>query len=204
MSIAVVDYNAGNLRSVETALKHLHADFFITNNPEKILEAEKLIFPGVGEAGAAMNVLKATGLAQAISNFYKSGRPLLGICLGSQIILDRSEESDTICLALVPGAARRFPQHAGYKVPHMGWNQVVHDGSHYLFQGIPSGASFYFVHSYYPDPSNKKACITETEYMIRFCSGLCLDNLSAVQFHPEKSGKYGLKLIQNFLNLSGL
>ncbi|MBN1799582.1 MAG: imidazole glycerol phosphate synthase subunit HisH [Spirochaetales bacterium] len=204
MSIAVVDYNAGNLRSVETALKHLRAEFFITSDPDKILKADKLIFPGVGEARAAMKVLHETNLDQAITDYYKSGRPFLGICLGSQIILDSSEESRTACLGLIPGVARRFPRQAGYKVPHMGWNQVLHNGSHYLFKGIPDAASFYFVHSYYPDPYEQKARITDTEYMIKFCSTLSVNNLTAVQFHPEKSGKYGLKLLQNFLAARGI
>jgi glutamine amidotransferase len=201
MSIAVVDYNAGNLRSVETALKYLGADFFISNWPEKIRAADKLIFPGVGEAKAAMQVLEASGLGQAITEFHKSGRPVLGICLGSHIVLGSSEESETRCLGLVPGTARRFPRVAGYKVPHMGWNQVNHDGKHYLFKGIPSGSSFYFVHSYYPDPQDREACIARTEYMLEFCSGLCLENLAAFQFHPEKSGACGLKLLENFIHV---
>jgi glutamine amidotransferase len=200
MRIAVVDYNAGNLRSVETALKHLGADFFVSNRPEQVLAADKLIFPGVGEAGAAMDMLNTSGLGRAIGEFYKSGRPVLGICLGSQIVLTGSEESDTRCLDLVPGTARRFPPVKGFKVPHMGWNQVIHDGAHHLFRGIPSGSSFYFVHSYYPDPRDPKMCIARTGYMIEFCSGLCLENLAAFQFHPEKSGKYGLKLLENFIH----
>ncbi len=200
MRIAVVDYNAGNLRSVETALKHLGADFFVSNRPEGILAADKLIFPGVGEAKAAMGVLNTSGLDRAIDDFYQSGRPVLGICLGSHIVLSDSEESNTQCLGLVPGTARRFPQVRGFKVPHMGWNQVMHDGTHRLFKGIPSGSSFYFVHSYYPEPRESGTCIARTGYMIEFCSGLCLENLAAFQFHPEKSGACGLKLLENFIH----
>jgi glutamine amidotransferase len=199
MNIVVVDYNAGNLRSIETALRFLKADFFISNDPLKILKADRLIFPGVGEAKAAMQVLQATHLAEAISDFFKSGRPLLGICLGSAIILDKSEESNTKFLGLIPGLAKLFPRKPGYKVPHMGWNQVFQKQDCQLFRDIPVGTSFYFVHSYYPEPRDKKMRIAETDYIVNFSSGLKMNNLVAVQFHPEKSGKYGLKLLQNFL-----
>jgi glutamine amidotransferase len=197
--VGVVDYRAGNLRSVETALLHLGADFFISERPEDFKEASRLIFPGVGEAAAAMKVLDETGLGQAIREFYSTGKPILGICLGCQIVFSHSEEVNTTCLDLIGGRVVRFPHRTGFKVPHMGWNQVEHQGRHPVFQGIPELSSFYFVHSYYPVPEKKTYCIGETEYGITFASAVCSDNLLAVQFHPEKSGEKGLRLLAHFL-----
>ena len=198
--IGVVDYHAGNLKSVETALRFLKANFFISANPGDFKKADKLIFPGVGDAHAAMNVLKKTGLGDAIREFFTSGKPVLGICLGCQIVLTHSEERDTPCLDLIRGEVIRFPSITGYKVPHMGWNQVKHGNRHPVFKNIPENSSFYFVHSYYPKPENDGCRASETEYCIQFCSAVQKDNLIAVQFHPEKSGKKGLLLLSNFLN----
>jgi glutamine amidotransferase len=138
-------------------------------------------------------------LGEALKSFYRTGKPMLGICLGSQIVLEHSEESDTTCLGLVPGTTRRFPDQEGFKVPHMGWNQAPPLKPHQLFAGIPENASFYFVHSYYPEPENADCRLAETEYVIPFTSAIVKDNLCAVQFHPEKSGKYGLLMLSNFL-----
>ncbi len=201
MSVIVVDYGAGNLKSVETALRHLGADFRVTARPEDVAGADKVIFPGVGEAAAAMAALKANGLGEALKAFFKTGKPVLGICLGSQIVLERSEEGDAACLGIVPGAARRLPDQPGFKVPHMGWNQARPLKNHPLFQGIPASASFYFVHSYCPEPADPAMRLAETEYMITFTSAIVKDNLCAVQFHPEKSGQYGLVMLSNFLGL---
>ncbi|MBN2443535.1 MAG: imidazole glycerol phosphate synthase subunit HisH [Spirochaetales bacterium] len=198
----VVDYNAGNLKSVETALEFLKADFFVSANPEDFKRADNLIFPGVGEARASMNILNKSGLGEAIRLFCRSGKPVLGICLGCQIIFTHSEEGDTPCLDLIPGNVPRFPKKEGFKVPHMGWNQVSHLDRHPIFTGIPENSSFYFVHSYYPEPEKNEHIIGETEYCIRFCSAVQKENLVAVQFHPEKSGKTGLILLSNFLNLT--
>ena len=200
MTIGVVDYQAGNLKSVETALRFLGADFFISQNPLKLLSAQKLIFPGVGEAHTAMQVLKKTGIDKALISFFKSGKPVLGICLGSQVILESSEERNTECLGIVKGRVYCFNRKKGFKVPHMGWNQVFHYMRHALFRDIADGASFYFVHSFYPDPRPREVVIAETDYIKTFTSGLALDNLVAVQFHPEKSGKQGLKFLDNFIN----
>ena len=201
MSVIVIDYGAGNLKSVETALRHLNADFRVSDRPEPIRGADKVIFPGVGEAAAAMAALTETGLGEALRDFFKTGRPILGICLGSHIVLERSEESDTACLGLVPGAARRLPDTRGFKVPHMGWNQVRPLKTHPLFRGVPETTSFYFVHSYFPEPADASMRLAETEYMITFTSAIVKDNLCAVQFHPEKSGRYGLLMLNNFLGL---
>ncbi|RPJ08576.1 MAG: imidazole glycerol phosphate synthase subunit HisH [Spirochaetaceae bacterium] len=198
MKTCVVDYKAGNLRSVQTALEFLKADFIVTADPDVVAGADKLIFPGVGEARAAMSVLEETGLGKAIQEFHKTGKPLLGICLGSQIILESSEESDTLCLGLIPGKARLFPSTPGFKIPHMGWNQVSPVREHEVMKGVPTNASFYFVHSYYPEPG-PDAVLAKSEYMISFPAALAKDNLVAFQFHPEKSGKYGLALLENFL-----
>ncbi len=198
--IGVVDYDAGNLRSVETVLRHLGADFFISNDPEKLSKAEKMIFPGVGEAKASMEVLEKTGLDRIVKAFADSGRPLLGICLGCQIFFDYSEESDTVCLGIIPGQIKKFPSDMGLKVPHMGWNQVKHENRHPVFADIPENSSFYFVHSYYPAPSNNKNEIGSSEYGISFTAAAADKNVVATQFHPEKSGEVGLKLISNFIN----
>lgn len=203
MTVGVVDYDAGNLKSVKTALAVLGAKIVISDRPELLLGTDRLVFPGVGDAAAAMQVLRARGLDQGIREFVEKGRPVLGICLGSQIILDSSEENGALCLGLVAGTARRFAAGTGLKIPHMGWNQVDPVDSHYLFRGIPARASFYFVHSYYPDPRDPQRTVATTEYGIRFTSALGSDNLTAVQFHPEKSGPYGLRMLQNFLDWAG-
>lgn len=202
MRAAVIDYRAGNLRSVETALRHLGADFRITERPEEVLRADRLIVPGVGEARAAMEVLEPGGLAAAVREFVASGRPTLGICLGTQVIFERSEERDTPCLGILPGTVRRFPptmRAAGLKVPHMGWNRVFARGAHPLLAGVPDGSYFYFVHSYYPQPADQVMVLAECEYGLRFAAGVGRGNLAAFQFHPEKSGEPGLRLLANFL-----
>ena len=201
MKIGVVDYEAGNLKSVETALRAIGADFIVSDSPEPLLATDRLIFPGVGDAKAAMTVLERSGLADAVRSFFGSGKLILGICVGSQIVLDASEENDATCLGLVPGTARRFPDDMGLKVPHMGWNQVENIEGRALFDGIAPGTSFYFVHSYYPDPVHEEHRLATTEYGITFAAGVQRDNLTAVQFHPEKSGEAGLRLLSNFLSM---
>ncbi|MFW6207934.1 MAG: imidazole glycerol phosphate synthase subunit HisH [Spirochaetota bacterium] len=201
--VGVVDYDAGNLTSVKTALKYLQADYLVSSEPEQLDQTDKLIFPGVGEARAAMRNLKSRGLEQLLHSYFESGRQMLGICLGSQIVLSRSEENDTPCLGLIPGTARRFSRGSGLKVPHMGWNRVHATADSLLFKDIPDGSSFYFVHSYYPDPEEAAAVVATCEYGVTFTAALKRGNLHAVQFHPEKSGKRGLQLLQNFLNYPG-
>ena len=198
--IGIVDYEAGNLKSVETAMKHLGADFFISQDPEKLLRADRMIFPGVGEAKSSMAVLKRTGLDKAVIEFAASGRPLFGICLGCQIFFDYSEERDTACLGIIPGAVKEFSSGMGLKVPHMGWNQVEHGNRHPVFEGVDENSSFYFVHSFYPAPADERFEIGSTDYGIRFSSAAARDNIVATQFHPEKSGEIGLKLLNNFIN----
>jgi glutamine amidotransferase len=202
MRVAVIDYGAGNLRSVETALRHLGADFVITEDPSEVGRADRLIIPGVGDAGAAMERLEAAGLADAIRTFHRSEKPILGICLGSQIVLEGSEERDARCLGLIPGRAKRIPRGPGLKVPHMGWNTVRQAVKSPLLAGVPDDASFYFVHSYYPDPADPSDTFTTTEYGVQFASGIARDNLVAFQFHPEKSGRHGLRILTNFLKRS--
>jgi glutamine amidotransferase len=197
--IAVVDYGAGNLKSVQNALAHLGADFFVTSDPEELSRASGLIFPGVGEAAAAMAELRRTGLDQGIRSFFRSGRKMLGICIGCQIVLERSEERDAVCLGLLGGTVRRFEQKPGWKVPHMGWNQVDFEGSHPAIRGFPRCGFFYFVHSYYPEPSKAEDVCGWTQYVTRFPSAIARDNLIAFQFHLEKSGEAGLRLLAGFL-----
>lgn len=206
-TLAVVDYGAGNLRSVQNALARLGAAHLVTASPAEIDRADGLVFPGVGEAGAAMSVLRRTGLDAAISRFVASGRKTLGICIGCQVIFERSEEADTTCLGILPGAVRRFPRRAGpgdrLKIPHMGWNQVRFLTPHPVFAGVAQDSSFYFVHSYYPAPALAGHVAAECEYGIVFPAAIAAGNLLAFQFHVEKSGPAGLALLRNFIRWDG-
>lgn len=203
--VGVVNYAAGNLTSVESVLKRLGAEYTVSEDPEVLTGCDRIIFPGVGEARAAMRELKKRGLDRFLQGFAASGRPLLGICIGYQILLSRSEENDTPCLDIIPGRVVRFPEDKGLKIPHMGWNEVRQRGDSPLFRGIPDRSSFYFVHSYYPLPEmsqeNSREISGETEYGVMFASAYRRDNLFAVQFHPEKSGEWGIRMISNFLEL---
>ncbi len=207
--IAIVDYEAGNLTSVERAVRHLGYDAVVTQNPDTILDAERVIFPGVGAAGSAMADLKRLGLDRILKLVKDSGKPLLGICLGTQIIFEHSEEDGgTPCLGLLAGEARRFPSDLkdnGWtlKVPHMGWNRVRFVSAHPVFKGLKPENEFYFVHSYYPSPADMLTAVGWTEYGITFASAVARDNLVAVQFHPEKSGRPGLNILRNFCQWDG-
>lgn len=200
--IGIIDYRAGNLTSVKRALDYLTIPSIITYDAEKLIDCERLIFPGVGAAGKAMQDLADLGLVSLIKDAYSQGKPILGICLGTQIILTSSEEDNATCLDLIPGKVKRFPQN-NLKVPHMGWNSIQIQQNHPVLKDIPDRAQFYFVHSYYPEPDDHSCVIALTEYGIYFPSIIAKRNLIAVQFHPEKSAKYGLKLLKNFASWDG-
>ncbi len=202
--ITIIDYNAGNIRSVLRACAEVGAEAFTTCDPEAVAGAEKIIFPGVGAAPSAMAYLKKTGLDTALVNAFKAGVPVLGICLGTQIVLDRSEEGDQPCLGLVPGQTVRFRlKDKALKIPHMGWNEVKVIKPHPLLEGIKAGDEFYFVHSYYPRPADAKNVYAITDYGGDFCVALGYRNLFAVQFHPEKSGRLGLEMLARFARWHG-
>lgn len=206
--VAIVDYRAGNLTSVFYALTYLGYKAIITSKLKKIMAAERIIFPGVGAAGKAMVDIRKLGLDKAIKEVFNAGKPILGICLGIQIIFERSEENNTHCLGIISGEAKAFP-HPLYgqtsellKIPHMGWNKVKFVKSHPVFNGLDPRAEFYFLHSYYPVPKDALMAFGLTEYGIEFTSALAYENLIAIQFHPEKSGRPGLKILENFCNWS--
>jgi glutamine amidotransferase len=201
--IAIIDYNAGNITSVARALQNIGQKFIITNDMKKLDNASRVIFPGVGAAGEAMTYLREKKLDIWLKNYTKTGKPLLGICLGTQIILDYSEENETDCIGLIAGSTKRFPEKLTsdgetLKIPQMGWNSVELRRSHPLFEGVSPEAEFYFVHSYYPVPSDETVVLGTTDYGMNFCSVLAKDNLVAMQFHPEKSGRPGLQILKNF------
>jgi glutamine amidotransferase len=198
MRVAVIDYNAGNLKSVANALTYIGAKFYISNEPDKLMKSDKLIFPGVGNAKSAVETVKSMGLDDMIKQYFRTGKDIMGICLGSQIILDYSEEGDTQCLSLIEGSCRRFPK-SNLKVPQIGWNIVKPIVKHWLFKNIPNNQAFYFVHSYYTVPNRSENRLCVTEYGTEYASGVIKDNLVAVQFHPERSGEWGLKLLSNFV-----
>ena len=207
--IAIINYKAGNLTSVERAVRALGFECQITRDLDRIKEAERVIFPGVGAAGAAMADLKQTGLDQVLKSIVQKGTPLLGICLGTQIIFEFSEEDGgTNCLGLLPGKVKRFPtdmSEAGQrlKVPHMGWNRVRFIRDHPVFTGINPDHEFYFVHSYYPAPAKESHVTGLTDYGLTFASVVTRGSLAAVQFHLEKSGRPGLKILKNFCEWDG-
>jgi glutamine amidotransferase len=195
--IGIVDYSAGNIRSVSNALRRIGVRHFISSNPIELKKAEKIIFPGVGEAQSAMDALVRTGLPEWLKEVTV---PFLGICLGMQLLFEHTTERATDCLGIIPGTNERFKSnHPALKVPHMGWNQVHQTGNNLLFSEIASGENFYFVHSYYAPICNATICTTE--YDVRFTSALQQENFYGVQFHPEKSSRAGLQLLKNFVEL---
>ncbi|MBN1827629.1 MAG: imidazole glycerol phosphate synthase subunit HisH [Deltaproteobacteria bacterium] len=201
--IAIIDYKAGNLRSVKRALDHLGLPARITADPVEMRAAERVIFPGVGAARSAMESIANSGLAGVISEIVRRGVPFLGICLGAQIILSYSEEDDrTDCLDIIPGGALRFPE-GPLKVPEMGWNNLKVCRDHPLFRSVDPRSQFYFVHSYYPQPRNDDAVVARTEYGITFPSVIGRGNVIATQFHPEKSGRCGLRFLREFCSWDG-
>lgn len=202
--ITIVDYNAGNIRSVLRACAEIGVEAVVTSHPADVEKAEKIIFPGVGAAPSAMEYLTKTGLDKALKNAFDSGTPILGICIGTQIILESSEEGDQACLGLVPGKTVRFRlKDKLLKIPHMGWNEVKVVQSHPLLEGIEAGDEFYFVHSFYPKPAREENVYAVTEYESDFCSALGYKNLFATQFHPEKSGRLGLQMLERFSRWDG-
>jgi glutamine amidotransferase len=197
LKIAVVDYGAGNLRSVAKALETVGLQPHVTADYRDLARAEGIVFPGQGIAGPAMDRLKATGMDAALKDAVGGGAPFFGVCLGLQLLFDVSEEGDTPCLGILRGRVPRFPQ--GVKVPHMGWNDVRFVRPHPAFRDVPEGAQFYFVHSYYGMPEDWSVTVGETDYGgVTFASVVARDNLLATQFHPEKSGRTGIQLYRNF------
>ncbi len=199
--ITIVDYGAGNLRSVANAIARLGYEAKITSRPDEVLAARVVILPGVGAAADTMQNLEALGMVEAISQFIAEGRPFLGVCIGLQILFTGTEEGGGHkCLGVIPGQVRKLPP--GLKIPHMGWNQVKQKTVHPIFEGIPDEANFYFVHSYYAEPDDSSVVAGETDYGIPFCSIVARGNLVATQFHPEKSGEFGLKMYDNFIRFA--
>lgn len=201
-SVTIIDYGMGNLRSVQKAFERLGLQAHVTDDPEKVRQAERLVLPGVGAFGDAMTGLERRGLIKPILRFIESGRPFLGICLGLQLLFEKSYENGPVKgFGLLRGEVVRFDLPKGWTVPHMGWNQVRQESPTPLMAGIPDESYFYFVHSYYVVPRDPEVVAGTTEYMIRFCSMVRQDNLFATQFHPEKSQTLGLKLLANFAGL---
>ena len=200
----IVDYDAGNLRSVQRACAEVGVQAEITNDPEGVRVAERIIFPGVGAAGSAMRSLRARDLDAALTEAVAGGTPVLGICLGLQISLERSEENDQTTLGIIPGEVRRFAlSDPALKVPHMGWNEVRVVREHPLLEGVAPGDEFYFVHAYYPVPRHDGVVCAVADYEGDFCCALGSANYFATQFHPEKSGRVGLRLLERFARWDG-
>jgi len=192
MKVVIIKYNAGNIRSVLFALERIGVNAIVTDNPLEILSADRVIFPGVGEASSAMNYLREKGLDKLICSLTQ---PVLGICLGMQLMCAHSEENNTVCLGIFEQKVKLFPT-VGFKIPQIGWNNIT-DLKSVLFNGIPENAYMYFVHSYYVEKSENT--IAKTDYVLEFSSAVQKNNFSAVQFHPEKSGEAGQKILENFI-----
>ena len=196
--IAIIDYGAGNLRSVSRAVALYTQDYVVTQDPAAVERAAAVILPGVGAAGDTIRGLARHGMTDLVKATIASGKPYFGICMGLQVLLTASEEDGgTPCLDIYPGIVRRFPK--GLTVPHMGWNQVRQAQEHPMFAGIPDDAYFYFVHSYYTDPDDAALTAGTTDYGVTFPSVLARENVFATQFHPEKSAALGLRLYANFV-----
>lgn len=202
--IAVIDYGAGNLQSVVKALSYIDTETIVTNKKEEILQADGAILPGVGSFGDAMDCMNTSGATEAVLAFVESGKPFLGICLGLQLLFPRSEESPNAKgLALLGGSITRIPnENDTLKIPHMGWNSLdikKHDG---LFRGIEGSPYVYFVHSYYLHAENPDIVSAQTEYGVTIDASVRYKNIFATQFHPEKSGRVGLQMLRNFVEIT--
>ena len=195
--IVVIDYGMGNLGSVAKALSFLGRPAIVTRDPEQAASADRLILPGVGAMSYAIEQLGLFGLDQAIRAFLKTGRPFLGICLGMQLMFDRSEEGDARGLGILPGIVRKFPAKPGLKIPHMGWNRLQ-DSQNSL---LPDKESFYFVHSYYIDPADPGMTAARSQHGIPFAAAVQADQILLTQFHPEKSGDAGLHLLDQWTKI---
>ncbi len=209
-TVAVVDYGMGNLRSVSQAVIHAAdgqgVEVLITSKPEEVYAAERVVLPGQGAMRDCMRELRDSGLQEAVLD-AAARKPLMGVCVGMQMLLEHSEEQDTPGLGLIPGQVKRFqlqgrlqPDGSRYKVPQMGWNRVFQTRPHPVFAGVPDGSWYYFVHSYYTAPTDAAHRAAETEYGDRFTCAVARDNIFATQFHPEKSAAMGLALYRNFLH----
>ncbi len=209
-SVAVVDYGMGNLRSVSQAVLHAAAgsgvEVVVTQRPEQVQAAERVVLPGQGAMRDCMRELRDSGLLEAVLH-AAANKPLMGVCVGMQMLLTHSEEQDTRGLGLIPGEVRRFrldgmlqPDGSRYKVPQMGWNRVHQQRAHPMWSGVPDESWFYFVHSFYADPQHAEQTAGSTEYGLRFTCALARDNIFATQFHPEKSAAHGIALYRNFLS----
>ena len=209
-TVAVVDYGMGNLRSVSQAVMHVargsEVEVIVTARPDEVFAAERVVLPGQGAMPDCMRELRDSGLQDAVLH-AAANKPLMGVCIGMQMLLDRSEEGPTDGLGLIAGEVLRFrlegrlqPDGSRFKVPQMGWNQVVQARPHALWAGVPDAAYFYFVHSFHARPSDARHSVGETDYGGRFTCALARDNIFATQFHPEKSAEHGLALYRNFLH----
>ncbi len=196
--IAIIDYDLGNTQSVKNAFDAIAAECVLTSNPEIIRKAAAMVLPGVGAAGLGMTNLKKKGLDVLIRDQAAAGKPILGICLGIQLLLTKSEENDTTCLGLVAGDVKKFTSEL--KVPHIGWNKVVPTRESKLFEDIESDY-FYFANSYYCEPEDKKVIAATSDYGRDFCSSIETGNIYGTQFHPEKSGEVGMQVLRNFIKI---
>lgn len=196
--IAIIDYGAGNIRSIEKALGHVGAQVQVTDDPRVVEHAQAVVLPGVGSGGAAMARMSLRGLDTAIRAATFQGKPFLGICLGMQLLADHHEEGEVEGLRLFRGAVRRIPH--GPKIPHMGWNQIqALQPDLPIFAGLPTEAYFYFAHSYYVEPQDQTGVAAVTDYGSPYCSVIATDQVWGTQFHPEKSGDVGMQLLKNFV-----
>ncbi len=196
--IAIIDYQAGNLRSVQKALETFGANAVISSDASFISTADAVVFPGQGACDSSMRNLREGGLDSVVISAITKGVPFLGICLGLQLLLEESEEGEEPCLGIIKGKVEKLPE--GLKIPHMGWNDVSFSSDHPIFNEIPDRSYFYFVHSYAAFPSDKDVVAGITTYGKEFCSAIAFDNVMAVQFHPEKSGDIGLSVYKNFID----
>ena len=199
LQISIIDYDSGNLRSVAKALEKYGVDPITTSDSDIILKSDAVILPGVGSAPSAMQALSNRNLIEPIKQYIALGKPFFGICLGLQLLFNKTDEGDSDCLGVISGNVRQLS--SGLKVPHMGWNSIDIKKTHPILEGIPSGEFFYFVHSYFVVPQESGDITATTDYGEGFCSIYAKDNLIATQFHPEKSGDIGLRIYKNFIDM---